>query len=385
MLRVLFPEKMTELITGNQLQSHLAKKRKYEAKEKKGLVKKKSVVRPGCKKSKWNKTDSVSSKNEEQQDLRLLNYPSVEKIVTPIVSTQIQTQTGHNKQVLVIDFNRPPYMDTRFRFVGYSMVFLSRHVKHLATALCMAANVLKDVVPIFFDSEGIRIKKCEYDGTTKESFIFQVRFHNLLQYYCHTPMAFLIHSLHANRFAKRHSNQGGECSAIWKFNRDNRIRIHLINDDKNLYKNYTIPVMRTLDTMVETPPLGEDELSWDMELEEVSKSCDELNACGHKDPTMTFRIWRNAIEIFVEKNETENHIFGMHPEEQPVPENLQFTFHLSLNSLKKEVCSRMKKSKGQDKTLTICVDSNPESYVHFSQHLSDQITFEWWLPKRHYL
>lgn len=359
-----------EPINGTALQSHLAKKRKQQEKK---------VVRPGCKPCKLSRQDETIVKSEEDlKDLRLLNFPSIEKVITPLVSTV--TSEEEQKSVLVVDFNRPPYMDSRFRFVGYTMVFIYRAVKHLATSLSMAANVLTNVVPIFFDSQGIRIKKCEYDEHTQEGFIFQVRFHHLLQYYCHVPMGFLIDSKEAHKFAKHHMNQSGECSVIWKFHRDDQIRVHVLNDDKNIYKSYLINMMPNFDPILPTPPLRDNELSWDMDLELLSRSCDELNLSNLKDPSMTFRVWGNAIELFSE-NEKNFHVYGMDLEVKPVRQNLQFSFRISLNCLRK-VCSRMKKSKGQEKTLTISVDANPESFVQFSQQLSDQITFEWWLSKR---
>ena len=87
------------------------------------------------------------------------------------------------------------------------MVFINLNVKHLATALSMASNVLKETaIPIFFDKTQIRIKKCEFNETRQATFIFQIRFHDLLHYYCHKPMGFLIDSLEGAQMAKRHRN-----------------------------------------------------------------------------------------------------------------------------------------------------------------------------------
>ena len=401
-----------EPITSRQFQSHLAKKRKRdedsikkklpriaiptapslslgfikkeENKKRKRIPKDKEKeqfsfikarkVRPGCKNPKLVQEDCDPL---QEHDRRLLNYPSVEKVITPFVT--VVPDAHRNKSNLLIDFNRPPYMDPRFRFEGYSMVFLSRHVKLLATALSLAANVFKEV-PIYFDYDGIRIKKCQYDPVTEENFIFEVHFHHLLQYYCHVPMGFSFNESEAKRFAKRHCNQSGETSVIWKYNTDNRILIHLLNDAKLLSKHYRIGMIRNSAPLLVTAPLQDTHLSWDMETEELSKSCDELNLSNLKHQAMTFRLWRNAVQILSE-NPKECHVFGTVPDQQPTRENFQFEFAVSLSCLRK-VCSRMKKSKGQEKVLNISVDSDPDSYVQFSQHLSDQITFRWWVSKR---
>jgi len=378
-----------EFIDSDQLQIHLDSLTKKSNKKRKcpstsssssaaTKSKPKTVVRPGCKKSKLTSEDKSSTQNEEDlRDLRLLNYPTVDKLITPIVSTVL----SEDKPQLVIDFNRPPCEDERFRFIGYSMVFLSRAVKDLATSLTLASNILKQIVPLSFGEDGIRIKKREYAKQAQEDFIFQVHFHHLLQYYCHVPMVFSLTTKYAQYFAKRHSNQSGEVSAVWTYRRDDKISVQILNDAKNVHKKYAIPVGRSPEPLIYTAPLDEEtEFSWNMELEELSRACDELDNGMVKNPSMTFRLWGNAIEIFSE-NESNFHVFGMQPNQLPVKENLQLVFHVSLLVLRM-VCSRMKKSRGQEKTLTISVDANPVSFVEFSQNISDQISLQWWLLKR---
>ena len=160
------------------------------------------------------------------------------------------------------------------------------------------------------------------------------------------------------------------------------IRVHFIIDEDHITKNYVVPVTKNPEVVVQLPPLQDDQISWDMNFEKLSKACDELNSIkGPKDPSMTFRVYQNATELFSE-NATDSHVFGMDFKEAPIRQNLKCSFAVSLESLNK-ICARMKKSKGQQqKTIKIRADSHPESYVHFYQHLNDQIVFEWWLAKR---
>jgi hypothetical protein len=252
--------------------------------------------------------------------------------------------------------------------------------------LQVAANVFQDTVPIFFEKDCIRIKKleveeCEYDTnpSRSESYICQIHFRDLNLYYCHTPIAFVLTNDNMKKFAKRHENQSSQFCVTWKFRRDDKITVMLYNDIKIRYKRYTIPINRSYDPPVYTPEL-EDELTWNIELKELLRCCDELNLAGRKNPSITFQLYENATVVFSHDQDAMQ-IFGMVAGEYPKPRNHKITFSVSLNCLRK-VCSKIKKTKNQERNLLVSVDHNPDNYVRFSQILSDHIVFEWWLSKR---
>ena len=88
-----------DLIVSKQFQLHLAKKRKSEQKNKSKINnnnnKKAKKTRPGCRENKLSREDLLQSKDKDYKSvLELLNYPSIEKLVTPVV--KIVTRKNDN-------------------------------------------------------------------------------------------------------------------------------------------------------------------------------------------------------------------------------------------------------------------------------------------------
>ena len=172
-----------------------------------------------------------------------------------------------------------------------------------------------------------------------------------------------------------HGTESGENSVVWKANSINALEVQLFNDVNNMSENYEVHVTWNENPPVEAIPLQCDALHCDVQLKQLAQACAKLNRSDLPNPSMTFRFWDDALELFSE-NPKNNHVIGL-TEYRAKRKVLQLSYNLSLNLLKK-LCSWMKKAKGHTPFIGISVDSNPSSAVRFSQRLTDSVTLIWW-------